>query len=145
MVGKIIPIGENISYNDIHTYKMQNPNWNPNWNVDWGWTNSLKPMCAQSWVFLVFAIILLIKLLIDRNWVPFIYFLLATIVSILLLNCLCRADCTVIAWIYTIYFVLTFIALLGFLSSDFDQRFRALTAPGTFGSPTTGAVVVTRA
>lgn len=62
----------------------------------------LNPICNQAMLVFVVAIVALIKSLIDRHYVKFVALLIASVIAVMVLNCLCRSQCDYLAWLYAV-------------------------------------------
>jgi hypothetical protein len=85
-------------------------------------TSSVMPACNQSWLLGLSGAALLVKLLMGANYMSLLYFLIFIVLSIMVLNCLCMSGCSVLGWIYAIFYSVVFIAALNVIPAGFDGR-----------------------
>jgi hypothetical protein len=70
----------------------------------------LKGMCNQSILMLVVSIIAVAKSLLDSRSILAMVLIINSIITVMVLNCLCKAECSNLAWL------LVFINVINVLS-----------------------------
>lgn len=83
---------------------------------------NVTPVCNQSWLLGLTGAALMVKLGMGKNYMSLVAVLVLVCISIMVLNCLCMSGCAVLAWIYSLFFTVIFVAALKVLPAGFDAR-----------------------
>jgi hypothetical protein len=72
--------------------------------------NYMKNLCPESILVLVVLSIAAVKAGIDRNWVKVMAVVITAVISVMIVDCLCKGGCKILSWVYAV--LVSFNALL---------------------------------
>lgn len=76
----------------------------------------LAPVCNQALLVFVVAVVAIVKSLLNRQYMKAVALLIASVIAVMVLNCLCSASCGNLAWVYAIIQSLALLSEIGLIN-----------------------------